>query len=725
MSVAEGSEVGAIVGPYRVLRPIASGGMGRVYLARHVELGRLAALKFLARTLAGSGRARAQFTFEARATASLSHPNVITVYDVGEHGGRPYVALEYVHGRTLHQLLRADPPSIGRAAQLAEGIARAIAAAHEVGLLHRDLKPSNVVVGHDDRVRVLDFGIARLVEEDGPVAPDDLTRFDLRPSAIARSADASVAGTPAYMAPEQWEGRDARGTDSWAIGLVLYEMLARKQPLAGLDPIALMARLDGEQPFPPLPSRVPAELSALVLGCLSRDPDARPSAAEIATELARLAPMLATREPYRGLAPYERRDAEVFRGREREIDELVARVEREPLVRIVGAAGVGKTSLVRAGLVPRLERTQRWHVLVVQPGPSPFASIARAIVDASEGVPAARDDRDLEARLRTSPGALGLALGRLATALRKRVLLVIDPLDDPTSERDETRLLGAAVARAVGDPAEPVRIVVVARDETITGDVSTATTRVRPLAGAALHEAITRSLDRADVEDATVVDVLVEETSAAPGGASLPIVSLVLQRLWERREGARLTRADYDAIGGAVGALAAHAEEWVAQLSEADVGLARAVLRRTADAGVIARDRLVAGLGDSAGALVERLVDERILARDGETITLAHPGLVRAWPRLAEWIATQPDVHRTVLAAAERWARSGRARALLLTRHELDELAAAGGAPPAWPEDARALVRASEDTLRARRVITIAIGVSIAIVITMVIALSR
>ncbi|AKF03716.1 serine/threonine-protein kinase [Sandaracinus amylolyticus] len=720
MSVAEGSEVGAIVGPYRVLRPIASGGMGRVYLARHVELGRLAALKFLSRTLVGSARARAQFTFEARATASLSHPNVITVYDVGEHGGRPYVALEYVHGRTLHQLLRADPPTIGRAAQLAEGIARAIAAAHDVGLLHRDLKPSNVVVGHDDRVRVLDFGIARLVEEDGPVAPDDLTRFDLRPSAISRSPDASIAGTPAYMAPEQWEGRDARGTDSWAIGLVLYEMLARKQPLAGLDPVALMARLDGEQPFPPLPSRVPPELSALVLRCLSRDPGARPSAAEIATELARLAPTLATREPYRGLAAYERRDADVFRGREREIDELVARVEREPLTRVVGPAGVGKTSLVRAGLVPRLEATQRWHVLVVEPGPSPFASIARAIADASEG----RDDRDLEARLRASPGALGLALGRLATALRKRVLLVIDPLDDPSSERDETRLLGAALARAVGDPAEPVRIVVVARDETITGDPSTATTRVRPLAGAALHEAITRSLDRAEAEDATIVDVLVEETSAAASSASLPIVSLVLQRLWERREGTSLTRADYDAIGGAVGALAAHAEAWVARLSDADLGLARAVLRRTADAGTIARERLVAGLGDAASALVERLVDERILARDGETITLAHPGLVRAWPRLAEWIATQPDVHRTVLAAAERWARSGRARALLLTRAELDELAAAGGAPPAWPEDARALVRASEDALRARRVITIAIGVSIAIVI-LAVALTR
>ncbi len=285
---------------FAIIRPLGRGGMGQVYLGRDVVLDRQVALKFTTAVNPGAAT-RARFLREARAIARLSHPNVVGIFRIGEVEGRPYIAYEFVPGQTLAEL-RAPMPW-PRVARIALGIARGLAAAHAAGVLHRDVKPTNVMLTAAADVKLLDFGLARLDDSDGPsppegpippggsVDPHALTA----PGDTARSrlsgADA-VMGTPLYIPPEIWLRAPAtERSDLYALGLVLYELLAGELPHAGRarelhiddvlyrDPEPIRAR------FPDvLPS-----FAALVDQCLRRDPAERPaSAAAVAETLERI-----------------------------------------------------------------------------------------------------------------------------------------------------------------------------------------------------------------------------------------------------------------------------------------------------------------------------------------------------------------------------------------------------------------------------------------------------
>lgn len=269
-------------GRYEVVRLLGTGGMGSVYLARQTALDRDVALKVIAVPEGGlPPDAVARFEQEMRATARVEHPNTVRLYDSGAAGRGLYLAMEYLPGRTLREVLDADgrfPPA--RAIRIAIQVARALTAAHRQRIVHRDLKPENIMLldqfGEPDFVKVLDFGIARFL--DAQTAP--------------LTSTGAVIGTPAYMSPEQAQGRLVdETTDLYALGVILYEMLSGRAPLVrGTAMSTLMAQVN-DQPVPlaELVPETPPALAALIMSLLEKAPDARPASAEaVATALAEI-----------------------------------------------------------------------------------------------------------------------------------------------------------------------------------------------------------------------------------------------------------------------------------------------------------------------------------------------------------------------------------------------------------------------------------------------------
>ena len=257
--------VPAQLGKWQIERLLAAGGMGEVYLARHRDLKSLVAIKLLPQTPGGDPEAlRLRFLREARLTAAIDHDGVVRVLDCETEGDRSFLVLEYLDGRSLRSLLQDGPLPQDRAVAVALDVADVLAAAHQQGVVHRDIKPENVLVTRDGAVRVLDFGIAKALQDDEP-----LTRTG------------EILGTPEYMAPEQLlEGADAISarTDVHALGVLLYELLTGRSPFHGQNLFAVLKLVESLQPPPPSQLRpgVPPGLDALVLQCLHKEPAARP-----------------------------------------------------------------------------------------------------------------------------------------------------------------------------------------------------------------------------------------------------------------------------------------------------------------------------------------------------------------------------------------------------------------------------------------------------------------
>ena len=279
---------GDLVGPYVIGSSVGAGGMGEVYRARDNRLGREVAVKVVQSGLAADPELLRRFESEARAVAQLNHRNVLTVYDVGEHDGRPYLVTELLEGQTLRERLKSGALPVSKAIDYAGQIARGLAAAHARGIVHRDLKPENVFLTTDGAIKILDFGLAKL--EPPPVAPEDATSA---PTEASPTRPGTVLGTAGYMSPEQIRGlpADAR-SDLFALGAVLYEMLAGRRAFDRPSGIEAMSAILNEDP-PPL-ATLPGGyegLDAVARRCLAKAPDDRfQSARDLAFVLDSIAP---------------------------------------------------------------------------------------------------------------------------------------------------------------------------------------------------------------------------------------------------------------------------------------------------------------------------------------------------------------------------------------------------------------------------------------------------
>jgi len=266
MALAEGSRLG----PYEIIGRLASGGMGVVYRARDPRLGRDVAVKVLSDAVAADPDRLKRFEREARAAGALDHPNVVAVHDVGNVDGTPFVVTELLEGETLREQLRSGALPPRKAVELAVQIAHGLAAAHERGIVHRDLKPENLFLTRDGRVKILDFGLAKLR------LPD--TGFGSEAQTLSRdTSPGAILGTLGYLSPEQARGResDAR-SDIFALGAVLYEMLAGQPAFAGPSAAdTLSAILREDPPALEAGTRLPAGLERIVQRCLEKNPAER------------------------------------------------------------------------------------------------------------------------------------------------------------------------------------------------------------------------------------------------------------------------------------------------------------------------------------------------------------------------------------------------------------------------------------------------------------------
>ena len=247
--------------------------MGEVYRARDTRLGRDVALKVLAEAHSADPERLRRFEQEARASAALSHPNILAVYDVGTHDGSPYIVSELLEGQTLRERFRSGGLTARRALEIAIALSRGLAAAHERGIVHRDLKPENVLLTRDDHVKIVDFGLAKLLRPS--LAEHEVSGA---PTATQETAAGVVLGTAAYMSPEQVRGQatDA-SSDIFSLGVMLYEMLAGRRPFEGGTTGEMMAAILHEDPveLEDLGKPLPPTLVRIVRRCLEKQPGDR------------------------------------------------------------------------------------------------------------------------------------------------------------------------------------------------------------------------------------------------------------------------------------------------------------------------------------------------------------------------------------------------------------------------------------------------------------------
>jgi serine/threonine protein kinase len=436
---------GTRVHQFEIIRELGRGGMGQVVLARDTKLARLVALKFLA--LDGP-RFVERFLVEARATARCQHEHIVVIYEADEWHGVPYMALEYLEGRSLADHLVDGPLPVARAVELMTAVVRALARAHDHHLVHCDLKPDNIFVTTDGVVKVLDFGIARLFTHNADGERLRAMQRELKrglPSEALLDDPSSVAGTPPYMAFEQWgtEPIDHR-TDLWAVGIIFWELIGGRHPLGTPTmPRILDAVANLDVPMPSIATACPDLAPALVAvidRCLAKRKDGRFADARALLRALDAATSAAVadddRPPFPGMAAFQEADAKRFFGREREVQAASARLAQLPLVVLAGPSGVGKSSFVRAGLVPALRAAGRWQVVTLRPGRDPLGALVAALA------PLGGLGDDAATRLMTEPGLIGEHLRAHARARDEHVLVYVDQFE-------ETFTLGAdAAARA-------------------------------------------------------------------------------------------------------------------------------------------------------------------------------------------------------------------------------------------------------------------------------------
>ncbi len=341
---APGAEVLPEVAGYEVLRLLGRGGMGLVYEARQLSLRRRAALKFLPVECARDPVWLERFRREALTASALNHPNICTIYDTGESGGRPYLSMEFIEGRTLATLAAGRPPLADVVGWVGQ-VAQALAAAHAAGVVHRDIKPENLMVRDDGIVKVLDFGLARRLPAGGAPGP--------APDGIGTDPGTRV-GTPLYMAPEQARAEPVdAAADVFALGLVLYELAAGRHPFLADSEIGVLYAIAAREPVPParLNPEIPAPLDALIRHMLTKDPRLRPTAVEVEAALNQLA----GRDLGKPAGPSSATPSHPTVGRRQERAALRAGAERAVagrglLLCVTGEPGLGKTTLVESFL---------------------------------------------------------------------------------------------------------------------------------------------------------------------------------------------------------------------------------------------------------------------------------------------------------------------------------------------------------------------------------------
>jgi WD40 repeat protein len=675
--------------------------MGEVYRGRDPRLGREVAVKVLPEGVAGDADRLRRFEREARAVAALNHPNILTVYDVGTHEGVPYVVMELLEGETLQELAGRRAPTqrqvLGFAVQAAQGLD----AAHQKGIVHRDLKPANVFVTREGRVKVLDFGLAKLIQGD---ALDTQGETASRPT-----GPGEVFGTVAYMSPEQARaGPVDHRSDIFSFGVVLYELLSGKHPFLKETTVGTLTAIVEETPaeLSSLSRGVSPALSGIVGRCLEKDREQRfRSAHDLALSLeAVLAAPLGSaslqeveeRSPYPGLASFTEKDAAFFFGREAEVAALWQRLQSRKLLAVIGPSGAGKTSFLRAGVISA--RPAGWGVVCATPGARPALGLAQSLTPELAGDAEAVADllRGVTELIESGEGERILSAVLRWRSRHGEALLVIDQFEELfTLSAKESQERFAALLGRLASEAD-VHVVLSLRDDFLIRcsehePLAAVFESLTPLPGLTvdgLRRALAEPARRRGYgfEDEALVDEMVDSVQGARG--ALPLLAFAVARLWEKRDREKklLTWATHEEIGGVAGALAQHAEATMDRIGPERQSLVREIFRNLVTSqgtrAVAEREELLSAFPERKAAedVLRELVDARLLTSyevegtDGQPshhrIEIVHESLLKAWPRLVRWQTQDEEgalLRDQLKQAAHLWEEKGRTSDLLWT----------------------------------------------------------
>ncbi|MEJ2085313.1 MAG: protein kinase, partial [Acidobacteriota bacterium] len=570
---AEGQVLG---GRYRIRALLGRGGMGEVWRATDLKLRVDVALKALHRQLLDDSRALETLRDEVRLAREVVSPNVCRVFDLVELDGQELVSMEYIDGITLLHILKARAPlDLSEAREIAAQFLAGLEAIHAAGLVHRDVKPENLMMTRSGRVVLMDFGIAKGLQE---------------------GVSATIAGTPAYMSPEQSRGEelDARA-DVFSAGVVLAEMI----DLGGIKtPDARQRIWKRIRQEPPEVGKTP--WAAVLKRSLAAAKEQRyPTASALARALEEVTLRAGGDEdldPYPGLASFTEEEAEYFFGRELEIEEMWKKLHRPHLLALIGPSGAGKSSFLRAGLLSVIPTG--WRALVVTPGSQPFSTLARSLVPELAG--------DTEAlQLLTTPDDEDALVQAVLHWRRQhdQALLILDQFEELfTQNPPEIQERFASLLSRLALEAD-IHVLLSMRDDFLfhcTGQESLAPiyselTPLKPLSGTALRRALVQPALKCGYrfEDDTLVDEMVAEVADERG--ALPLLAFAAARLWSLRdrEQGLLTREAYEHIGGVGGALAQHAEQTLEKIGHDQIPTVREIFRNlvTAQGTRLARSR--------------------------------------------------------------------------------------------------------------------------------------
>jgi WD40 repeat protein/tRNA A-37 threonylcarbamoyl transferase component Bud32 len=711
--VSDDRQVGTELAGYRIESLLGSGGMSVVYLAEDLRLKRRVALKLLAAGLADDESFRDRFLRESELAASIDHPNIVPIYEAGKTEDILFIAMRYVEGSDLKERLRRGPLDPGDAVGVLAQVASALDAAHARGLVHRDVKPSNVLLDTgarpdgSDHVYLADFGLTKRVSEQTGVGEDG-----------------HLMGTIDYVAPEQIASGEIDGrADIYSLGCVLYECLVGQPPFPRDSDIAVVfAHLEAGPPAPSAQRpELPAALDAVIARALAKEPEQRyPSCRELARaglavavdEASRLLADVASRAaagrsnlseveaelagrvidlqlareqaralsapatrarvsaegicPFKGLASFEPVDADYFFGRERLVAELVARIVGPAFLGIVGPSGSGKSSVLRAGLLPALAGgvlpgSDRWRRLLLRPGERPLEELHRVLVSG------AKDP---------------LAEALDALSVNERLLLAVDQLEELftacRSEAERAAFTGT-LARAAADPEGRAVVVVALRADfygrfaaypELAELLGSNHVLVGPMQASELRRVVELPAGRVGLRvEPELADALVDDVEGEPG--ALPLLSTALLELWQKRRDDALTLAAYRDSGGVHGAVARLAEGTYARIPDRRKRLVSPIMLRLVGEGEgnvpVRRRAPLAELdlerNEDVAEVLATLADSRLVTIGEGSVEVAHEALLREWPRLSQWIEEDTEgrrLRRHITEAATEWDASRR-----------------------------------------------------------------
>jgi len=703
---------GKTIKTYEVDSLIGEGGYGVVYRATQQAVNREVAMKVILPKFANSPEFIRRFEAEAQVVARLEHPHVVPLYDYWREPDSAFLVMRFLRGGSmrdqLDELGAMRPESVSK---ILEQVASALTFAHRNGVIHRDIKADNILLDEDGNAYLGDFGIAKELGTEANLTKDN------------------IIGTPAYLAPEQIRGGDiGPQSDIYAFGIMLYEILTGRRPFAELTPATLLYKHLNE-PLPMIDHnklQLPAAINSIIQRATAKDSNVRyPDALSLVKEFQQAIQLdsdeeelstiqisqteyklIEAKNPYKGLRAFQQADADDFFGRRemvnRILDRLAEDVNEADFLAVIGPSGSGKSSLVKAGVIPalrkgRIKDSGNWFFAEMVPSENPLEELEAALLSvATSPLPRMID------LLRE--GEYGLAEGAewsLPTDDSKLVLLIdqFEEIFTQVEREPERQHFLDLIHYAVMTEDSPVKVIVTLRadfyDQPLLyqkfGElIRNRTELVLPLNNDELEEAITGPAHRvgAVLEDG-LVEQIIHDVREQPG--ALPLLQYALTELFERRDGPMLLSSAYSDIGGTLGALARRAEEVFRRFNDDAKKMTRQIFLRLVTLGEgqedtrrrIAQSELYT-LGDPEVVedVIERFGRYRLLTFDHDEVTrsatveVAHEALIRQWERLRDWLNESREdlrLERRLLHAAEEWGQFGRDNSYLLQGTRLEQ----------------------------------------------------